>query len=206
MNGNVSDDETLRAIKSVDNKRFDMVTADCGIDVSQQFEKQESLMYTLLISQIIVMIQALKPGGVFVLKMFENDLYHTKELMYLLGTLFSQVILVKPRTSRPLNCEKYLICRSLKIGDGKIRQHFVEILKRYRSRDDITKGMLWKSGIPEECMYLFHGYSRYCKEITTRHLQLILKKIGDISIKIQNKVAEEFATQFNLPIIQSSSG
>ena len=204
VNGDVSDDSTLANIKAVDNKRFDMVTADCGIDVTDQFEHQELIMYPLLLSQIIVAIQAIHYGGVFVLKIFETDLYHTKELLYLLGILFNQVILVKPRTSRPLNCEKYVICKNFLINDTKIRKHIVDILKSYRGRTDYSKGSLWKKSIPEECMYLFHGYTRYCKEITARHLQLVLKKIGDKSVKLQNKEAELFSKRYNLPLLHTN--
>ena len=178
---------------------FDMITADCGIDVSDNFHKQELMMYPLLLKQIIIMLRTIKKNGVFILKIFETDCYHTKELLYLLGCIFRQVILTKPRTSRPLNSEKYIICRNFLIPDT-IKLHLIQSLSLYADRGDFSKGSLWNESIPEDCMFLFHSYSRYCKEITRRHLKLILKKIDDEAIKLQYDVAKIIATEYQLPI------
>lgn len=195
---NINDiDDTVKSLKYV--KRFDMITADCGIDVSDNFHKQENMMYSLLIKQIIIMLQTIQRHGIFILKIFETDNYHTKELLYLLGCIFRQVILTKPRTSRPLNSEKYIICRNFVIPDS-IKFNLIHTLINYVNRDDFSKGTLWNESIPEDCMFLFHSYSRYCKEITRRHLKLILKKIDDNGIKLQYDVAKEFANEYNLPI------
>jgi len=62
--------------------------------------------------------------------------------------------------------------------------------------------MLWPTSIPEECLYLIHGYSRICKEITNRHLQLIMKKIGDDVIRLQYDVAHQLCRELNVePIV-----
>lgn len=180
-------------------KTFNMITADCGIDVADNFHKQEILMYPLLLKQIIIMLRTIKQHGVFILKIFETDCYHTKELLYLLGCIFRQVILTKPRTSRPLNSEKYIICRNFFIPQ-RIKETLIHNLIIYSNREDYQKGSLWNESIPEECMYLFHSYSRYCKELTKRHLKLILKKIDDNGIKLQYDIAKSIAAEYNLPI------
>jgi hypothetical protein len=52
-----------------------------------------------------------KPGGGFVLKMF--DLFHETsiEMLYLLSYFYKQVYIYKPNTSREANSEKYIICK-----------------------------------------------------------------------------------------------
>lgn len=187
----------------IDNtKRFHLVTADCGIDVSDNFHKQEILMYPFLLAQTELMLRTLLPGGCFILKLFETDTYSTKELLYFIGCCFRQVILVKPRTSRPLNSERYIICRNFQIHDIQLALKLANTLCLYRKRENLQKGMLWPTSIPEECLYLIHGYSRICKEITNRHLQLIMKKIGDDVIRLQYDVAHQLCRELNVePIV-----
>lgn len=195
--GDISNENECKEI--IPNRSYDMVTADCGIDISNNFHQQESTIYPFLLRQCALMLQFIRRGGVFVLKIFETDLYHTKELLFLLGCIFKQVLIVKPRTSRPLNSERYLICRNCRIDQSQ-RIHISNILIQYQSRINLYKGVLWKQTIPEEMMFLYHEYSRYCKEITIKHLSLITKKIDDSVIRLQYVYAKQFAKEFDLPI------
>ena len=183
--------------------KFDLITGDCGIDVSDNFHLQETLMYPLLIAQIEGMLRNIVTGGCFILKIFETDMYHTKEIMYLLGCLFRQVIIVKPRTSRPLNSEKYLVCRNMILKCDTIKTKLADTLKEYRNRPKIQRGSLWMQSIPEDCLYLFHGYSRYCKEISRRHLQLIMKKMDDSVIRLQYATAMIICDELGLDRISN---
>lgn len=92
--------------------------------------------------------------------------------------------MVKPRTSRPLNAERYVVCRNCIVESSTERWNLANTVRLYRQRTCLQKGSLWKKHIPEECMFLLHGYSRYCKEITNRHLQFIIKKMGDDIVKV----------------------
>lgn len=67
---------------------FHIVTGDCGIDFRNNFHDQEKNMYTLLWAQTEQMLRSIRTGGGFILKLFETDLYHTKELLYFLGCCF----------------------------------------------------------------------------------------------------------------------
>lgn len=180
------------------NNLFHIVTGDCGIDFRDQFHDQEKNMYPLLLAQTEQMLRSIRTGGGFILKIFETDLYHTKELLYLIGCCFHTVIMVKPRTSRPLNAERYIVCRNCIIQKASERWKLADRIREYRLREHLQKGSLWKQYIPEECMYLFHGYSRYCKEITNRHLQLIIKKFGDDMVKLQHTVASKVCESLQL--------
>ena len=50
--------------------QFDIVTADGGIDFSSDFEKQEQMAFKLILCEIFYAISILKPGGTFILKIF----------------------------------------------------------------------------------------------------------------------------------------
>lgn len=185
--------------------RFDLVTADCGIDVSDDYHQQEIVMYPFLLAQTEIMLRTIAPGGCFVLKLFETDYYQTKELLYLIGCCFRQVVLIKPRTSRPLNSERYIIGRNFQIADRRLSLRLADTLRSYRKRSDLKRGILWNTSIPEDCLYLFHGYSRLCKELTNRHLQFIIKKIGDDVIRLQYDVAYSMCEELNVVSIKHPS-
>lgn len=116
---------------------FDFVTADGGIDFSGDFHKQEIVATKLIFCEIFYAMSLLKSGGTFVLKMF--DMFHktSVEYIYLLSIMFEEVYIMKPKTSRTANSEKYVICKNFdtKYRDGLIDK-FYKILKVYNSMDD----------------------------------------------------------------------
>jgi 23S rRNA U2552 (ribose-2'-O)-methylase RlmE/FtsJ len=89
--------------------KVNIFTADGGFDFSYDYEKQEQMIFPLLLSSTKIGFEVLRKGGVFVLKLF--DFYHksTMDLIYLLSCHFSEWTLYKPCTSRPCNPEQYFI-------------------------------------------------------------------------------------------------
>jgi 23S rRNA U2552 (ribose-2'-O)-methylase RlmE/FtsJ len=92
-------------------EKVDLFTADGGFDVSRDYEKQEQLVFPLLLASVRMGLEVVKKGGMFVLKVF--DVYHpaTTDLMYFLSCHFEQWALYKPGMSRPCNPEHYFIGR-----------------------------------------------------------------------------------------------
>jgi 23S rRNA U2552 (ribose-2'-O)-methylase RlmE/FtsJ len=90
-------------------QKVDLFTADGGFDVSDDYEKQETLLFPLLVASTKIGLEVLKIGGFFVLKVF--DCYHraTMDLLYFLSCHFEEWTLYKPGMSRPCNPEHYFI-------------------------------------------------------------------------------------------------
>jgi len=88
----------------------DYVTADGGFDFSNNFNNQEEISVRLIISEIYTAMRLLKPGGKFLLKIF--DIYQpiTKQIIAVLKANFETLYFIKPLTSRPANSEKYILC------------------------------------------------------------------------------------------------
>ena len=111
------EDETGNIMKPINQQYFidyctekvTIFTADGGFDFSYDYEKQEQLIFPLLIASTKIGFEVLKKGGVFILKMF--DFYHkaTIDLIYFLSCHFAEWTLYKPATSRPCNPEQYFI-------------------------------------------------------------------------------------------------
>jgi 23S rRNA U2552 (ribose-2'-O)-methylase RlmE/FtsJ len=86
-----------------------LFTADGGFDFSGDYSKQEEMVFPLLMASTKIGLEALKPGGVFVLKLFDFYRKATTDLIYFLSCHFQEWTLYKPCMSRPCNPEHYFI-------------------------------------------------------------------------------------------------
>ncbi|KAG0268823.1 FtsJ methyltransferase domain-containing protein 2 [Actinomortierella ambigua] len=90
-----------------------LVTADGGISMEDDQGAQELRMRHLLLNQILTMFMTLQKGGDFVIKMFDIFTPVTAELVWILSRHFEKICILKPLTSRPMNSERYVLCRRL---------------------------------------------------------------------------------------------
>ena len=89
---------------------MDIVTADGGFDFSFDFNQQEIVISKLLFAQVAYALCIQKQGGTFVLKVFDCFMHHTVDLLYLLASFYEKTHIIKPKTSRYANSEKYIVC------------------------------------------------------------------------------------------------
>jgi len=101
---------------------MDFVTGDGGFDFSDDYNNQEHSIVVLLFAQIMFALVLQKQGGSFILKIFDSFMEHTVDLLYLLSSFYEEVRIVKPRTSRYANSEKYVICRGFLFDSVKMAQ------------------------------------------------------------------------------------
>lgn len=90
---------------------MDFITADGGFDFSPDFNNQELQIVELLFAQIAFALVMQKPGGNFVLKIFDCFYNSTIDLLTLLSSFYQTVYITKPLTSRSGNSEKYVVCK-----------------------------------------------------------------------------------------------
>lgn len=107
--------------------KMDIVTADGGFDFSVDFNRQERMATQLIFCEVYYALAMQKPGGSFILKIF--DVFHktTVDILYILSYYYNQVSIMKPYTSRVANSEKYVICQGFKISDS------MHIIKQFES-------------------------------------------------------------------------
>ena len=91
--------------------KVDLVTADGSIDCQIDPARQETLVLDLHFGEILAALGVLKNGGHFVLKMFTFYEAATISHLYLICSVFEQVSVMKPATSKEGNSEVYLICQ-----------------------------------------------------------------------------------------------
>ena len=89
----------------------ELITADGGFDFSCDFNNQESMMARLLAAEMGFALALQKPGGHFILKVFDTFTKPTIDVLYVLCNLYSEVFVSKPCTSRHANSERYIVCK-----------------------------------------------------------------------------------------------
>tara|TARA_R110002012_G_scaffold317381_1_gene533652 strand:- start:44 stop:1207 length:1164 start_codon:yes stop_codon:yes gene_type:complete len=93
---------------------MNIITADGGFDFSIDFNQQEILATNLLFAQLSFAISMQKKNGHFIIKIFDIFTKTSADIIYILSTLYKQVFIVKPHTSRLANSEKYIVCKYFK--------------------------------------------------------------------------------------------
>ena len=113
-NGDLTKPENLRYCYETYKEQMDMVTGDGGFDFSFQYPNQEQISTRLILCQIAFAIAMQKPGGTFILKVYDTFTRLSLDLLYLLTNLYDEVCLIKPTTSRYANSEKYVVCKGFR--------------------------------------------------------------------------------------------
>jgi 23S rRNA U2552 (ribose-2'-O)-methylase RlmE/FtsJ len=101
----------------------DLVTADGGFKWEKE-NLQEQEAYKLIFSQIVTALKLNKKGGNFVLKIFDTYTIITLKYLEILKSLYKDVYITKPFSSRISNSEKYVVCKNLinKVSSSDIKK------------------------------------------------------------------------------------
>jgi hypothetical protein len=108
-----------------------IITADGGIDVSNDFNKQEELVSKLIVSEVIYAITMQKRGGHFVLKIFDIFSKLTIDILYILTRVYSEVYITKPFTSRLANSEKYIVCKNFLLDENESDMYISSFMNEF---------------------------------------------------------------------------
>jgi 23S rRNA U2552 (ribose-2'-O)-methylase RlmE/FtsJ len=120
--GDINNLENINYIHTLAKKHFYLITADGGFDEGTDFNHKEQLHYKLISSEIYSAILLQKENGHFILKVFDILTETSIHLIYLLLMCYREVYIYKPKTSRPTNSEKYIICKHFKLNEEQRKQ------------------------------------------------------------------------------------
>ena len=146
--------------------QVDLITADGGIDCSNDYTSQERANTPIILKEIDVCRHNLRFGGTFVLKIFDMYTMDTYRMIQWLTGLFDTLHICKPPTSKPTNSEKYLVCLGF---NGK----------------DITFDDVVTDGktIPN----LINWINQYTIDLQIQSIEEILNEIQSPGVKVDNK-------------------
>lgn len=126
--------------------QVELFTADGGFDFSVDYSCQEQTVFQLLVNSSLIGLRILKPGGCFVLKLFDCFSTSTRFLIHILGRCFSEWTLYKPAMTRPCNSERYFIGKSYRIGV----QQVLVLLERIRKECLAEKYPQWDDSLSSQ--------------------------------------------------------
>jgi len=116
--GDINNLDNIHYIKNLHGyKNSYLVTADGGFDEGNDFNNKEQLHYFLILNEIYSALYLQKEGGYFILKVFDIFTDTSIHLLYLLNLVYEEIFVYKPKTSRPTNSEKYIICKNFNLSD-----------------------------------------------------------------------------------------
>ena len=81
------------------------------------FSMQEQTTAPLLFFEMVTALGVLAPGGSLVVRTFTIFEHTSVCALYLLGSLFQEVHLFKPATSKASNSEMYVVAKGFKVSD-----------------------------------------------------------------------------------------
>lgn len=102
------------------DERIALVVADGGIDAQRNHEDQEGISSKLIISEIAAALLLLSlnkadhKDASFVLKLFGFQSTAIRRALFFLTSVFDTIQIMKPITSRPASCERYLLAIGFK--------------------------------------------------------------------------------------------
>ncbi|CAL1292448.1 unnamed protein product [Larinioides sclopetarius] len=181
---------------------FNLVTADGGIDCSDNPAEQEIVVAKLHFAEMLVALQSLAPGASFVLKKFTFFECITICKMYFLSCIFKEVHVFKPFTSKSGNSEVYVVCLDY-IGVEKVRAYLEQMNQNYGSLTD--KCLFPLKSIPSsfisqliECSKLFTGFQEKSIQENLKLYSIPFSEYESELRELQNTCAEEFIQRCNI--------
>jgi 23S rRNA U2552 (ribose-2'-O)-methylase RlmE/FtsJ len=154
-----------------------IITADGGIDVSNDFNKQEELVSKLIVSEVIYAITMQKRGGHFILKIFDIFSKLTTDILYILTRVYSEVYITKPFTSRLANSEKYIVCKNFLLDVNDTQKYIDVFINEF---EKLTQ------------------YDNLFSLLDFDHDYYFLNKIEEINIIMGQKQLENIITTLNI--------
>ncbi len=176
------------------NKKADLITADGGFDVSYDYNNQEQISFNLIFSEIFTALNNQNIGGSFICKIFDTFTTSTTQLIYMLNSFYTNVYIIKPRTSRFTNSEKYIVCINFLGISQEILDKLAEFYKQNKCCTEIFNNKVDYSQ--------FYNYNNLLIENQIKYIELSLASKNYNSDyfsymeTIQNNLASEYCFAF----------
>jgi 23S rRNA U2552 (ribose-2'-O)-methylase RlmE/FtsJ len=192
--GNLYNPEIIKYFINYHKNKLDLITADGGLLLGKREENYKSNYHLqLFLSELYISSKLLKNEGVFIIKIYEINNISILDFMILVNNIYKNVKIFKPKTSREMNNEKYLICYKLKNDIIKYQNKIMEILKK-----------LWEN--PNYLIIdIFNENTREKYKKLIKLLEKIEKPyLKKQELRLKNAINMKYLTKYELKIILKS--
>jgi hypothetical protein len=129
--GDITDIDNIKYyIDTYGNKKYHIITSDCGWDCSEDFTQQEKKLMPIYFGTLIATIGLSSDITDVCLKCFSFNSPKMIELIYLCSLIYEKVYITRLLTDKSGSGEHYLIMRKLKINNGD-KKKLLDILYDY---------------------------------------------------------------------------
>ena len=190
--------------------KVDLFTADGGFDFSSDYARQEKMVFPLLLASTKIGLEVLKPGGTFVLKIFDFYYNATQDLIYFLSCHFEEWTLYKPAMSRPCNPEHYFIGR----GFVGCTDEILDVMRLWCSMMESNESVdsLLRMEYPEEFQGIlaemrtrsFRSQIRYLERVFEM-IECQEEQIIHTSLTVNQQTSLEWCQRYHVPISESQT-
>lgn len=185
-NGDITNIKNIEDVEK-NHIKYDLITADGGVDYTHDYNNQELDSYNLIYSEIYSALLLQKPDGVFIIKIFDIFYNITIQLIYILKLCYKEVSFIKPLTSRQTNSEKYIVCKGYKKN-----QLIINLMKIFwENKKDIY------IFIPNEFYKIIYEYNFKFVNNQIDCIENTLNKNFDENLK--KKKCIEWCIKYNMP-------
>ena len=185
--GNLYNPEIIEYFINSHKNKLDLVTADGGIPLTDYKENYKSQYHLhLFLCELYISLKLLKSNGIFILKVYELCSQNMIDFMIIINKLYKYVNVFKPKTSREMNNEKYIICRQLKPNKEKlIKEIYQLIIFLWKNPNKMVKSFLNNTERNE--------YKKLIKIISKIEERNLIKQKGKLNTALiyKNKEREE---------------
>jgi len=182
---------------------------DSSTDTAHDPINQEQLVLYSLFTQIVTALQMQLDGGHLIIKIFDSITRPTCQLIQYITNFYEHVSIIKPRTSRYTNSEKFIVARKfrgIEISEiEKLNQMIIDWNPEHYLR-------IMGIDISEEIETRFLNFNRKLIENQCNYIEKTIKcnynedEIPEKQLEaFQNKNAMIFCSNFGIPINLSDS-
>ena len=203
--GNLYNYDTTKNFVNIFNKnKADLVTADGGFDYSSDFNGQEINSIQIILCEMIHSFLILNKDGNYICKFF--DLFSTPviKILYILYSYFDEIYIIKPKTSRPANSEKYILCKGFR-GISKVdKLNLIGMIAKFKN----DKYYDLNIDVHPEFIDIMNEYNNYYVNNQINYLDKVLdilnnnvkKDFVENCLKLQIKNAIQWCEKYNIVI------
>jgi len=170
--------------KAVEDFPVDFITADGGITENGEFCMKEQKHIRLIFSEIVCALIVLDEKGSFVLKIFDLFTKPMADIIYMTTCFFDKVYIIKPKTSRPTNSEKYMVCKGFKkrMITKDVSNILFRILHYMQKNEDETLSQLFGS-LPDSFVKNLRNFNEFFMKIQVQNIQFNLDLLDKLVVE-----------------------